>query len=59
MSTVISRSPADLQDERRMLLERAGLAEEELRRRASNYQLSAQQMDILDAIDNIDYLLED
>lgn len=59
MSTVISRSPTELRDEREMLLHRAGLAEDDLRRRAENYQLSAQQMDILDAIDNIDYLLED
>jgi hypothetical protein len=59
MATVISRSTEELKQERQHLLDRAGLAEHELRGRAETYQLTAEQMDILDAIDNIDYLLND
>ncbi|MFB4319947.1 hypothetical protein [Actinomadura sp. 21ATH] len=59
MATVISRSEAELRAQRRHLLERAGIAEDELRRRAQSYQLTAEQMDVLTAIDNIDYLLGD
>lgn len=59
MATVVSRSPAELREERRMLLDRAGMNEDELRRRAATYQLSPQQMDIVSALDNIDYLLDD
>lgn len=57
MATVISRSAEELKRERKHLLRRAGLPERELRSRAETYQLTANQMDILDAIDNIDYLL--
>lgn len=58
MATVISRSAKELRRERAGLLRRAGLSEPELRSRAETYQLTAEQMDILDAIDNIDYLLD-
>jgi hypothetical protein len=57
MATVISRSTEELRQEREHLLGRASLSEQELRSRAETYQLTAEQMDILDAIDNIDYLL--
>lgn len=59
VATVISRSNAELWQERGELLELAGLPEPELRRRAATYQLTAEQLDILDAIDNIDFLLND
>ncbi|MEO3782365.1 hypothetical protein ABGB12_03480 [Actinocorallia sp. B10E7] len=59
MTTVISRSNAELRQERRDLLKRAGLPEAELRRLAATYQLTTEQLDILDAIDNIDFLLND
>lgn len=59
MATVISRSAEELTQERQHLLRRAGLSEHELRDRAQTYQLTAEQMDILDAINNIDYLLND
>jgi hypothetical protein len=57
MATVISRSAQELKQERQHLLRRAGLSERELRDRAETYQLTSEQMDILDAIQNIDYLL--
>lgn len=57
MATVISRSTEELTLEREHLLGRAGLSEQELRCRAETYQLTVEQMDILDAIKNIDYLL--
>lgn len=39
------------------LLERGGLSLEELRDRASSYAVTPEQRDILDAIEDIDYLL--
>ncbi len=57
METVISRSETELRAQRQRLLERAGINEDELRRRAENYQLTAEQMDVLTTIDNIDFLL--
>jgi len=57
MATVISKSTEELKQEREHLLQRAGLPEQELRSRAESYQLTSEQMDILEAINNIDYLL--
>lgn len=57
METVISRSETELRAQRQRLLDRAGINEDELRRRAENYQLTAEQMDVLTTIDNIDFLL--
>jgi hypothetical protein len=59
MATVIGRSADELRAERQALIRRAGIDEAELRNRASSYQLTSEQMDILDAINGIDYLLED
>jgi hypothetical protein len=57
MATVIGKSARELRRERNDLLKQAGLDERELRRRAETYQLTSEQMDILDAVENIDYLL--
>lgn len=57
MATVVRKSGRELKRERDMLLKRAGIPEDELRRRAQTYQLTTEQMDILDAINDIDYLL--
>lgn len=57
VATVISRSNDELKHEREELLQRSGLPEDELRRRAETYQLTTEQMDIVHAIDNIDFLL--
>lgn len=59
MATVVGRSEDELRAERDTLLNRAGLDEAELRERAHYYQLTPEQMDILDAIRGIDYLLDD
>ncbi|GAA0387448.1 hypothetical protein Acor_83870 [Acrocarpospora corrugata] len=45
MSTVIEKSERALRRERAALLKRAGISEDELRRQAETYQLTAEQMD--------------
>lgn len=59
MATVIGRSEDELRAEREALIRHAGMNEAELRDRAQYYQLTSEQMDILDAIDSINYLLAD
>lgn len=48
---------SDLAVRKSELLERGGLTLEELRERASSYAVTPEQRDILDAIEDIDYLL--
>ncbi|MDQ0664698.1 hypothetical protein QFZ35_003196 [Arthrobacter ulcerisalmonis] len=48
---------SDLAARKSELLERGGLSLEELRDRASSYAVTPEQRDILDAIEDIDYLL--
>jgi hypothetical protein len=59
MATVVGKSEDELRAEREALIQRAGMDETELRNRARSYQLTSEQMDILDAINGIDYLLND
>lgn len=59
MATVVGKSKDELRAERQALIQRAGMDEAELRSRARSYQLTSEQMDILDAINGIDYLLND
>lgn len=51
-------SRATLEERRTALLERSGLELEELRSRAETYALSPEQRDILDAVEDVDYLLD-
>lgn len=54
---VIDKSATELKHERQALLRRAGMSFEELQRRRESYQLTVEQFDLLEAIENIDYLL--
>lgn len=56
---VIDRSASQLKRERQTLLRRAGMSFEELWHRSESYQLTVEQLDLLEAIENIDYLLAD
>jgi hypothetical protein len=56
---VIDKSATQLKRERQALLRRAGMNFEELQRRKESYQLTVEQLDLLEAIENIDYLLAD
>jgi hypothetical protein len=46
MATVVGRSEDELRSERDVLLDRAGLGEEDFRERARYYQLTSEQMDL-------------
>lgn len=48
---------SELAIRKRELLERGGLTLEELRDRASSYAVTPEQRDILEAVEDIDYLL--
>lgn len=48
---------SELATRKRELLERGGLTLEELRDRASSYAVTPEQRDILEAVEDIDYLL--
>lgn len=56
MPTVELLTDAEIEDRRRQLLERAGLPEEELRRRSRDYMLTREQMGILRELEDLDYL---
>jgi len=47
----------DLEERRAVLLERSGLDLGELRSRAETYSVTPEQRDILDALEDVDYLL--
>lgn len=56
---VIDKSATQLKRERQGLLRRAGMSFDELQQRRESYQLTVEQLDLLEAIENIDYLLAD
>jgi hypothetical protein len=57
MPTVELLSPAEIEGRRRDLLRRAGMPEDELRRRARDYMLTREQVGILSELEDLDYLL--
>ena len=57
MPTLEILSAEDLRARRAALVVDAGLPEEELRERAADYTLSAEQMGLWSKIEDIDYLL--
>lgn len=60
MAEMIVKTAAELRAERGHLLQLAGgMSEDELRQRAANYLTTAREMDIIAAIDDIDFLLGD
>jgi len=57
MARVLIQSRDELRAQRATLLRLTGLSEEALRARATDYELTAEQADALDEIDEIDFLL--
>jgi uncharacterized small protein (DUF1192 family) len=57
MPTLEVLSVQQLRDRRAKLLTESGLTEAELRARAEDYNLTAEQMGLLGEIDDVDYLL--
>lgn len=54
---LLTPTTSDLQRKREQLLAGIKMPEEELRRRAETYQLTADEIDVLREIDEIDFLL--
>ena len=57
MTTVEIISAAEARERRQQLLARLTCSEEELRDRDSKYQLGAEELAILDRLDELDFLL--
>ncbi|MEV7204357.1 MULTISPECIES: hypothetical protein [unclassified Streptomyces] len=58
MPTMIHTTREELQQQRSRLLTEIHMTFDELSRRAANYNLSSEELDVWHTIEGIDYLLE-
>jgi hypothetical protein len=58
MPTVVDKTPEEIAQWREQLLARTRLSVEELAERAESYQLSAEELEIWQTLQGLDYLLE-